>query len=473
VREPATAAAGTGGEEGPAAVLARWVAAAQGCASGRALEIAREAWLDLIACMVAGAGDEATARVRVAARRWGSGDTCAVGDPGGLPAPGAALVNGTAAHALDYDDNFHPMAGHASAVLVPAVLACAERAGASGRRALDAYVVGLEAAALLGDGVGLGHYERGWHSTSTVGTVAAAAACAHLLGLDAAGVQRAIGIGTSFASGSKRQFGTHAKPMHAGMAAMHGVMAADLAASGVGAHAEPLEGSWGFRDLFAGDGSPGFDAPLERLGKPLAIERYGLKAKLHPDCASTHCAVDGVVALMREHHLGPADVARVEVVVARMSYDNLMYPSPATPMEARFSMHYAIALAVLQGGMGLADFTPAAVVRERVRDWLPRVHMRLPREGERITQVDNGREPAHVMLHLAGGGTRERFVQHPVGVLENPMTPAQRAAKLEDCAAGRLDPQDRDRLQALLLALDGQANTSALAAILRRVRTGG
>jgi 2-methylcitrate dehydratase PrpD len=455
----------------PTRALAQWAAGAGGCASGRALELAREAWLDVCACMVAGAHDEATERVAHAAAGWGAGPVSVVGRATPMSAPAAALVNGTAAHALDFDDNFHPMAGHATAVLVPAICALAERAGASGQSALDAYVAGLEACALIGDGIGLAHYERGWHSTSTIGAMAAAVACAHLLRLDSDGVQRAIGLGFSFASGSKRQFGTQAKPMHAGMAAMHGVMAADLAAAGVAPHAELLTGPWGFDDLFAGGDPPGFEMALARLGSPLAIERYGLKAKIHPCCASVHCAVDGVVALMREHALDARDIAGVDTVVARMSFDNLMYACPENALQARFSMQYAVALAVLQGGMRLADFAHDGVARPQVRAWLPRVKMRVAGAGDELTQVENGREPARVTLHLENGGTLQRFVQYPVGTLCNPMTDEQLAGKLEDCARARLDADEQARLRALALGLDAQPDLHALMALLRNVRS--
>ena len=455
----------------PTRALSQWVAGAAGCASGRALELAREAWLDVCACLVAGAHDEATGRVAHAAAGWGAGAGSVVGRATPMSAPAAALVNGTAAHALDFDDNFHPMAGHASAVLVPAICAVAERAGASGQQALDAYVAGLEACALVGDGIGLAHYERGWHSTATIGAMAAAAACAHVMRLDSEGVQRALGLGFSFASGSKRQFGTQAKPMHAGMAAMHGVMAADLAAAGVAPHAEPLTGPWGFDDLFAGGDPPGFETPLARLGNPPAIERYGLKAKIHPCCASVHCAVDGVVALMREHALEARDIAGIDTVVARMSFDNLMYACPENALQARFSMHYAVALAVLQGGMRLADFTPEAVARPEVRAWLPRVQMQVAGEDDALTQVENGREPARVTLRLASGGTLACFVQHAVGTLQIPMTGEQLAGKLEDCARGHLDAGEQAQLRVLALGLDEQPDLGALMALLRSVRS--
>lgn len=420
---------------GPASLLAKWVARTPRIRRQRVLALAKNAIKDVVACMIAGAQDQAALRVARAARRWGVGPCSVVGQTAKLSAPAAALVNGTAAHALDYDDNFHPMAGHATAVLAPAIFAVAEARGASGHAVLDAYVVGLEVQARIGEGVNLVHYERGWHSTSTIGTFGAAAACARLLGLDAQGVVAALSLAFSMAGGSKLQFGTMAKPMHAGLAAQHGVMAADLAAAGVMGIAEPFEGPWGFRDLFAGAASPGFSRRPVRA--PLAIERYGLKAKIHPCCASAHCALDALLALRAEHGFSAAEVERVEVLVNRMSYDNLMYPSPRTELEARFSMHWCIALALLQGRLGLGDFSREALRRKEVCAWLPRIAMLHTAPGREHPLMDNGREPASVSVLLKDGRRLERYAQHAKGTLQAPATAVELDTKFADCAGNR------------------------------------
>ncbi len=422
---------------GVTAALAAWVARTPRIRRKRALALAKDAMKDIVACMVGGADDPAVKAAARAARGWG-------------PVPAAALVRGVAAHALDYDDNFHPQAGHATAVLAPALFAMAEARGSSGHDVLDAYIVGLEAIACIGRGVNLTHYERGWHSTSTIGAMGAAAACARLLELPATGVTAAISLGFSMAGGSKLQFGTMAKPVHAGLAAMHGVMAADLAAGGITAAAEPLDGFWGFRDLFAGDASPGYAGVAKLIGKPLAIEQFGLKAKVHPGCASAHCAIDAVIALRNESGIRATEVESIDVLVNRMSFDNLMYPKPATEMQARFSMHYCIALALLNGRLGLSDFTPPAIRRPEVRRWLPKITMRHAATDDPLPLGDNGREPARVCLRLKDGRTLKRYVQYAKGVLQAPMSPAELDAKLADCAHGRMTTGSLARLRALL-----------------------
>ena len=237
------------------------------------------------------------------------------------------------------------------------------------------------------------------------------------------------------ASGSKLQFGTMAKPLHAGLAAQHGVMAAMLAASGVRGVTEPLEGHWGFRELFAGAGSPGY-RPRD-ISRPLAIERYGLKAKIHPCCASVHTAVDALLFLKGRHQFAAADVERIEVLVNQVSYDNLRYPDPKTDTEARFSMQWAIALALLQGRLGLADFTPAALKRRELRAWLPRIRMRHTQAGNAHPSLENGREPALTTVLLKNGKKLSRYAQRPKGTLQIPLSAAELDAKFEDCAPGR------------------------------------
>jgi 2-methylcitrate dehydratase PrpD len=212
-------------------------------------------------------------------------------------------------------------------------------------------------------------------------------------------------------------------------------MAAALAASGVRGVAEPLEGEWGFRDIFAGATSPGFGH--HPIGRPLAIERYGLKANIHPCCASVHCAVDALIDLQRHHGFRAADVARVETLVNRVSYDNLRYANPRTELEARFSMHWCIALALVQGRLALADFTPAALRRRDLRAWLPKISMRHTEPGREHPAKENGREPALTSVFLKDGRRLERYAQHPKGSLQAPLTAAELDAKFDDCAPGR------------------------------------
>ena len=420
-------------------VLAEWIAESPPLATGRALELARDAMVDITGCMVAGAADPAVAAALRAVGDLGAGPASVVGTDVALTAPHAALVNGTAAHALDFDDNYHGNMGHATAVLAPALLALAEERRAGGAAVLDAYIAGLEAMLVVGAGVGQHHYQLGWHTTATIGTIGAAGAAARLMGLDAAGVGRALSLGFSHAGGSKRQFGTMAKPFHAGMAAKDALMAARYAEAGLTAVAEPLEGPWGFRDLFVGEAhSPGYVHAADLLGPPSAIERYGLKVKVHPNCASVHAAADGLLHLMRAFALAGDDIAEVETTVNKITYDNLMFDDPRSEMEARFSMHYGLALILERGRMTLADFRPDTIDAAEVRRHMPKVRM-VQSTGEGLPTPDNGREPALVRIRTTAGEIHEHFMQYAKGVLQNPLTEAEMWAKFDDCVAGVLD----------------------------------
>jgi 2-methylcitrate dehydratase PrpD len=240
-------------------------------------------------------------------------------------------------------------------------------------------------------------------------------------------------------------------------------MAADLAASGIAAATEPLDGPWGFRDLFAGDASPGYAGVANAIGKPLAIEQYGLKAKFHPGCASAHCAIDAVIALRNEHGVRATEVESVDVLVNRMSYDNLMYPKPVTEMQARFSMQYCVALALLYGRLGLRDFTPVAIRRPEVQRWLPRIAMRHSASNDPLPLGDNGREPARVTFRLRDGRTLEHYVQYAKGVLQAPMSTEELEAKLADCAHGRMSAASLGKLRALLDHFEDLPDLQALA----------
>lgn len=429
--------------------LAAWVAGTPRIGAARPTHLARQAMVDVVGCMLAGARDPATLAVLRAVGRWGAGPATLVGHSGTMAAPWAALVNGTAAHALDYDDNFLPSTTHATAVAAPALLALAEERHASGAALLDAYIVALEIQARVGQGVNMAHYRRGWHATSTIGAIGTAAGAARLLQLDAAGARNAISLAVSMAAGPKRQFGTLTKPVHAGLAAKAAVMAASLAAAGMEAHPEPLDGPWSFRDLFAGPQSPGYDTALASLGNPLAIEEFGLRPKIYPCCGSTHRSLDGLLALRAEHAITPDMVESVESVVPDTNFRNLMYSEPADGMEGRFSMNYCLALALVQGELSVADFQPGAVERPAIRAWLPRIAMR--RHDRDPAALDRGAmDPAVVTVRLKDGRALTTSVDEPRGSLAAPLDDAAYERKFRDCAAGVIaDDAAEATLQAL------------------------
>ena len=436
-------------------------AIAQICArpvtSVKARLLARDAIIDTLACMVAGREDISTKTVFEAFAPTGSAGEALLATGETSSPIVAALVNGTAAHALDYDDNFLPGMSHASAVIVPAMLAVADFDTTSGAQLVDAYLAGLQAQALIGDGVGQAHYTAGWHGTSTIGSIGTVVAVAHMLGLDEEATVRAITIAVSYASGTKGQFGTLIKPFHAGMAARNAVEAALLAKAGMQARPDILEGAQGFHSLFAGDPRRGWktDAMAEAAGH--IIETAGVMPKKHPCCGSTHLIVDGLLDLMREHHFTAEDVESVEALVGIANYRNLTYPQPVDEMQARFSMQYCVARALRAGHLSLADFTPQAVQRYADDPLLSCVTMlSYSADEERVSQ-DKLPHIATVKLHDGRVLTASR--NYAVGSLQEPFTDADRFEKFMDCC-GTLN--NADSIYESLLALDDAKDLKAL-----------
>ena len=411
-----------------------------------AWDSAQRQFIDVVSVMLPGAVEPVTRRLFETVGPWGAGPSTAIGQGARLAAPWAALVNGTAAHALDFDDNFDPAKAHATAVLVPAILALAEQEVASGRACLDAYIAGLQILGRVGQGVNPAHRNRGWHATATVGAIGAAAACARLLGLDAEKAAFAVSIATSMAAGFMSQFGTMTKPVHAGLAAKSGIVAASLARAGIDAGLDTLDGPHGMNRLMVGPDYEQLRDTLthvehgqtlrfesEQIGQPLLILSSGFRVKRFPNCGSAHRAMDGVLDLVERHGFTPDEVAAVHVRAPVTHLANLMYEDPQTALEAKFSLEYGVAVALLTGNCTLADFSDEAARRPEVRALYPRIHRHPVDKAE-------GEFPTEVEVALHDGRRFETRVPMPAGSLAAPFTLDQYWTKFEGCAAGLLAP---------------------------------
>lgn len=423
-------------------VLAHWAATVPNQWSESTLRTAEHSLEDTIAAMVAGAGDPVCASVRAGLRAVGP--VPMVGSSAGTCAAFSALANGTAAHARELDEMFFVAGGHFGCAVIPAILAQAHEIDATLDAVLDALIVGSEVMARVGMAMDRSHTAKGWHGTQTIGVIAAAAACARLLRLDAGGMTHAISLAVSMAAGPKVQFGTDTKPIHAGLAAQGGVLAASLAASGVTGSDKALEGPHGFGALYAGDSPADWRSVAAVNDGPLAIDSHGLAFKLYPNCASTHRCLDALQALATEHRFGMEDVERVETLVGRVNLVNLKYPEPRDPREAMFSMPYAVATMLRYGTVTLADFTPKAVQDDVTRRLMPRVEMRLD-----STRVETATQLlAHTTaVTLKGGRRLERVVHHAKGSFLNPLSALERQVKFEQCTKGILPQERLERLR--------------------------
>lgn len=458
----------------PVVAYGVWIASTPAQWPGEAVAAARNAFIDLIGVAIPGAAEPVTRKAWTAIRGWGSGPCTVIGAGSRLAAPWAALVNGAAAHALDFDDNFDPAKAHASAVLVPAILALAEQEGASGRACLDAYVAGLQIMGRVGQGLNPAHRNRGWHATATVGTIGAAAACARLLRLNETEAAHAISIATSMAGGFMSQFGTMTKPLHAGLAAKSGIVAASLARAGVDAGLDTLDGPIGMNRLMVGPDLEALRAALthvehgqtlrfetDSVGEPLLILSSGLKVKRFPNCGSAHRAMDGLLELRERRGFTAEQVAEIRVHAPASHLANLMYERPETPAQARFSLEYALALIALRGRCSLADFAPAAIADPEVRALYPRIRRCSVDKGE-------GEFPTRVEVELDDGTCDSTEVTMPTGSLAEPLTEAQLRTKFEQCAEGFVEPEALRAMQGLLGRFETLDTPAPLTALLAR-----
>jgi len=317
-----------------------------------------------------------------------------------VSAPDAALLSGTAAHALDYDDQ--ALTGHPSAILIPALLAEGEYLGASGQALVTAYVAGYEVWAEL-IRRSRNYHVKGWHPTSVFGAVSAAAAVAVLRRLPAARASAALGIAASHAGGLAVNFGTMTKPYHVGMAARNGLISARLAAAGATASTVALEHFRGFLTAFSPEDAPvDRDSPA-RPGREWHIVSHRLCVKRYPTCYFMHRAFDATVRLLAGKGISPDEIAEVTVTMGRGQTAVLVHERPRTGLEAKFSAHFAIAAAVILGRMGIAELSDHVVQRPDMQAFYSKVT---------LVSVDghDARDPAHspsdqVLIRLHDGTT--------------------------------------------------------------------
>jgi 2-methylcitrate dehydratase PrpD len=303
---------------------------------------ARQCVLDYTGCAIAGASDDLVGILLAEMQEQGGAPVAGVlGRADRLPVLSAALVNGAASHALDYDDVNLAMPGHPSVAILPALLALVEERGSSGADVLTAFVAGYELQCRLGRVIAPGHYDgMGFHATATVGSFGAAAACAHLLGLETERFAVALGIAGTQAAGLKSMFGTMCKPLHAGKAAYHGLLAARLAARGFTSRADVLECAQGFCATHSPDYHPERAADTPPGGWWILSNLF----KYHASCYMTHAAIESARALRERHEIVPEQVERIELQIEEASDRICNIPAPRTGLEAKFSLRLTTAM---------------------------------------------------------------------------------------------------------------------------------
>ena len=395
---------------------------------------------------------DASGAVR-SARIWGTERRVSLRDAG--------LVNGYAAHWHDYDDDETDVTiAHLTVSAMTAAAAIGDsRPGIPGAAVLRAYLMGTELAMFIARLINPGHYARGWHATATLGTFAACAAAGRLLGLDVEAMRNAIGMAASFASGIRSNFGSDTKPLQVGQAVANGIFAAECAAAGLQSSSGSLLGPKAYVALQGGDLSR-VEAVIGDFGKPYGFSAAGMVIKAYSCCTASHTAISGVLDLAAEHRISAADIERILCNIDPGVSGILIYDRPETPVQARFSLRFPLAVAAVFGRAGIGEFTDATLSDPVVLDMMKRVEVvydpDLPRGPSGISVS------SRVALVLRDGRRVEAFCKAVPGSAGNPLSDEALLAKFTACATGLLGGRQAKHLFDLLLSSGSSGDFSEL-----------
>ena len=425
------------------------------------LEISKTAIMDTLGVSLVGGTEESARAIgRVAREERAKQESTVYGQRFKSSALQAALVNGTAAHAHDFDHSF-VRGGQPTAPIIPAIFALGDALESSGQQILEAYVAGVEIVARLIISVASAG-GAGWHANNTIGVFGASAGCAKLLGLKEPEIEMALAIAASMGSGLTANFGTMTKPLHVGLAARNGVLAARLAQSEFTANPQVMEARNGFFDSYYQTGKQDLRV-FDDLTRRYALEAYGVRFKPYPCGGLTHTAIYTTIRLRQEHKISPESVDHVDVAVPADTAEPLVYREPKSGLEGKFSMPYLIARGLVDGTITLDTFTDEAVRNESVRQLLQRVDMRV---DPGLQAGADGSRPAAVSILLKNGQTLSAREQFPKGSLQLPMTPEELVAKFRGCARGVISEPSANRALRYIGTLETMRSIRPLAALL-------
>jgi 2-methylcitrate dehydratase PrpD len=426
-----------------------------------ALDTARTAVRDCLGVALAGSTEQsAKSCAEIARQEAAREEATVIGQRFQSSALQAAFVNGTAAHALDFDHSFTLM-GQPTAPIIPAAFTLGESLGASGQRLLEAYVVGFEVTGKLVYSL-RDSSENGWHGPGTLGVFGATVACAKLLGLKVSQIEMALGIAASMAGGVAANFGTMTKPLHVGLAARNGVLAAKLGQTGFTANARAIEGAAGFYDMFY-HGSMRESRPLEELGRSYALETDGVRIKPYPCGGLTHPAIDATLEMRAEHGISADTIQSIDVDVTKHTYGRIAFRVPETGLQGKFCMGYLLARAIIDGKISLDHFTDEAVRDRSVLDLAAKVQMRLDPD---LKASNAGGRPCKVTIRLKNGRSHSRQAEHAKGSREIPMTQEELKTKFVECARRVIDEQSITRALGYLDQLEALEDLRPLGQLL-------
>ena len=383
----------------------------------------------------------------------------------------AAFANGVAIHADDFDDTqlavgkdrVYGLLTHPTAPALPPVLAIGERDGRSGRDVLTAYQIAVEVETKISEAMNPRHYQDGFHSTATIGAIAAGAGPAHLLRFNAEQTRRTLSIAASQAAGLRENFGTMMKPFHAGRACESGVIAAEFAQLGFTATPIILEAGRGFYKAAGG----GYDADAieGKLGKPWTFSFPGVSIKPHPSGSLTHPGMGLMLDLIRQHDIKADQVKSVSVGVNRQNVNALIHNRPTNELQAKFSMQFCMAILLLRRKAGLAEFTDEVVNTRDVKRLIEKIDYRVHPVAEaagyeKMTTI--------IDIELMDGRTVSGRADFGKGSPANPMSDDELAKKFRECAAwGKLPDASAEKVIEIVFNLEKLKNVRDLTKLLQ------
>ena len=413
-----------------------------------AVQRAKEVVLDTLGVALAGATQPVGEIVIDYGREAGGRpEATVIGGGFKTDAASAAFANGVLANALDYDATLLPL-GHPACTTLPAALAAGEKLRVSGRRLIEAVVLGLEVHAKIAYGYGLQEGPARGSSVGVYGALGAAAASSKLLGLDAWQARMALGTAAAHASGLKKGAGTMTKPYHAGNAASGGVRAAILAKAGWTAAPESIEGAFGYADQFMGLDNYDPAVTIDGLGNPFNIATPGVAIKVYPTCHRNVRSVDAVLKLVEDHDIKPDDVEEIEVRIPHAGWMN--EPEPDSGLMAKVSLQYNVAESVLRRSVEIESFDDARVRSPEARAMMKRV--KLVVDPSIPSQYNDAYNPVTILLR--DGRRLTKRVDVARGEWGDPLTLDEIVRKFEANALRLLPREACDRIVELVLSLE-------------------
>jgi 2-methylcitrate dehydratase PrpD len=464
-QQPSVGTPRPGGEDAKkvTAVLAEFVAWFDlKAAPSEAIDRARVAFIDSMGVMLAGSREEVSHLICDVVKLEGATPSASIVGQSLRTSPQlAALANGVAGHAMDYDFTF--LSGQSVSPVIPAILPVAEAISATPSECVAAFIVGCEVAARLLRASPRLSNDGGWHSTGTVGAVAAAAACAKLLKVPADKIADVLGVSVSLSSGVAANYGTMTKPLHAGNAARNGVLAALLGSRGFTSHATAFEGTAGFFNTFGRGLSLSYE-PFKDLGSRYDLVTLGYSIKAYPCGGRGHTAIEAALALRDKVGTRLSDISNVHCWVSKSSATRINTEWPSSVEAAKFSAAYVIAYSLVHGAPRIPAFTEQALKDERVRA-LARL---VTAGGDPELSDAFGESPAKLKITLKDGQAFEQRRDYATGSKQVPMTRAQLEEKFHDCAAQSVSAEVAGKILATLNTIHERRSFDDFWTLIRR-----